>query len=79
MLSYLYWTPVGFPFIDGIHGRYLIPLTPAMFMVACSFARRMPRPLDTLHYDAHLNISTALISLGVCIYFLTIVWNRYYG
>ncbi|HEX4053422.1 MAG TPA: DUF2142 domain-containing protein [Tepidisphaeraceae bacterium] len=79
LLDYLYWSPVGFPFIDGIHGRYLIPLTPAIFILACSVARRLPQRLRPHPPPAILNAATILISLGICSYFLIVVWNRYYG
>jgi len=79
LLSYLYWSPVGFPYIDGIHGRYLIPLSPAVFMLACSTARQLPRRWRIHPSQNMLNLATAVISLGVCVYFLAVVWNRYYG
>jgi uncharacterized membrane protein len=79
LLSYLYWSPVGFPYIDGIHGRYLIPLTPAVFVLACSAARQLPRRWRIHASQSVLNLVTAVISLGVCVYFLAVVWNRYYG
>jgi uncharacterized membrane protein len=79
ILDYLYWSPVGLPYIDGIHGRYLIPLTPAVFILVCSAARQLPRSWRIHTSQNALNLATAMISLGVCIYFLAVVWNRYYG
>ena len=77
-LDYLYWSPVGFSYIDGIHGRYLIPLTPAVFILACSVARQLPRNWRTRPPQTLLNAAAALVSLGVCLYFLAVVWRRYY-
>jgi uncharacterized membrane protein len=79
ILDYLYWSPVGLSYIDGIHGRYLIPLTPVVFMLACSAARQLPRRWRIHASQNALNLVTAMISLGVCVYFLAVVWNRYYG
>jgi uncharacterized membrane protein len=76
LLSYLYWSPVGLAYIDGIHGRYLIPLSPAVFVLIGSLSRRIGRPWRS---ERSLNIAAALISLAVCCYLLAVVWNRYYG
>jgi uncharacterized membrane protein len=78
LLSYLYWTPVRAAFVDGIGGRYLIPLSPAVFILACSAMRRASR--FRLPCSARtLNALMILISLLACIYFLAVVRNRYYG
>ncbi len=79
LLDYLYWSPVGFPYIDGIHGRYLIPLTPAILILVCSATRRLPSRLRVHAPPGALDTAAAVISLGVCLYFLAVVWNRYYG
>jgi uncharacterized membrane protein len=77
LLSYMYWTPVRASFIDGIHGRYLIPLAPADFILICSLTRqahwRFPFSARTT------DVALPLISLCVCIYFVEMVWMRYYG
>jgi uncharacterized membrane protein len=78
LLSYLYWTPVRATFIDGIGGRYLIPLSPAILLVISCAMRRASRL--RLPYSARtLNTLMVLISLFVCVYFVAVVWNRYYG
>jgi len=78
LLSYLYWTPVQAAFIDGLTGRYLIPLSPAVFLVMSSAMRRDSRfrwPCSA----RTLNALMVLISIFACIYFLAVVRNRYYG
>jgi hypothetical protein len=30
---YILWTPVGFPNVEGVQGRYFIPLAPLFFLV----------------------------------------------
>jgi uncharacterized membrane protein len=74
LLSYMYWTPVGASYIDGLHGRYLIPLTPAMLILVCSILPRM-----RISRDEVINRVVACFSICVSIYFLIVVWNRYYG
>ena len=78
LLSYLFWSPPGLPFIDGLNGRYLIPLTPPMFVLLCSAFRRLPRHLRPRFPHGALNLATVVVCLGVCLYFLAAVWTRYY-
>ncbi|MGD0770390.1 MAG: DUF2142 domain-containing protein [Tepidisphaeraceae bacterium] len=78
LLDYLYWTPVRAALIDGFTGRYLIPLSPAVLLVIASAMRHASR--FRLPYSARtLNTLMILVSLFACIYFLAVVWNRYYG
>jgi len=77
LLDYLYWTSIGSPFIDGIHGRYLIPLSPAIALLLSSAMRRLG--LGFHAKSDGLNLTTAIISVLSCGYFLAMVWNRYYG
>ncbi|MGD0461317.1 MAG: DUF2142 domain-containing protein [Tepidisphaeraceae bacterium] len=79
LLDYLFWSPPGLFFIDGLNGRYLIPLTPAMFLLLCSAFRRLPPLWRPQPPQSALNLATALICLCICIYLLAAVWNRYYG
>jgi uncharacterized membrane protein len=79
LLSYCFWSPPAYYFIDGINGRYFIPLTPAIIVLLCSAFRRLPRHLRSRFHQDTLNLATTLISLGVCVYLLAVVWNRYYG
>ena len=77
LLSYLYWTPVGSSFVDGIHGRYLIPLSPATALLLVSTLRRFGVEFRT--NPLFLNLVAASVSLISCSYFWALVWNRYYG
>jgi uncharacterized membrane protein len=79
LLDYLFWTPPAYYFIDGINGRYLIPLTPPMIVLLCCVFRRLPSHWRLHANQCALNIATAAVPLVVCIYFLGMVWMRYYG
>jgi uncharacterized membrane protein len=79
LLSYLYWTPLGLDFIDGFHGRYLIPLTPAMMVVVCSFLRRLPVRISSFLTDRQIDLILAILVCGSSIFFVVLVWGRYYG
>jgi uncharacterized membrane protein len=72
LLDYLFWSPVGYPVIDGISGRYFIPLAPAILLLLSSVAPGLPKMRRT-------NLITAAIAVCMCVYFVAIVWGRYYG
>jgi uncharacterized membrane protein len=74
LLTYMYWTPVGAAEIDGIHGRYLIPLTPAALILLCSLLPRL-----RVARSEWIDGVVAAASICASIYFLAMVWNRYYG
>jgi uncharacterized membrane protein len=78
ILSYLYWSPVALSYIYGISGRYLIPLSPAVIVLLCSLVRRLPPQLRCQLRQSTLNLVAVLVAFGVCIYFLAVVWRRYY-
>jgi hypothetical protein len=79
LLSYLYWTPVGSTFIDGIGGRYFIPLAPAVLLLLSCLAVRLPETRALQALRPRLNQIAAAAALCVCVYFVVLVWGRYYG
>ena len=79
LLNLLYWTPIGSNYILGLQGRYFIPLTPAIFLLACSIARQLPRPADTPHRRNLLDFLALAISLLMSALLLTSVWSCFYG
>jgi uncharacterized membrane protein len=74
LLSYLYWTPLGFSYVDGIHGRYLIPLTPAVLILIRSVVARRGWGAKAWKVDAVI----AGISACACGFFVLMVWERYW-
>jgi uncharacterized membrane protein len=69
--QYLLWTPVGASYIDGIQGRYLLPLAPAAALFLLN--RRWARDLD--RFGAWLFATAALVTVVS----LVRVGLRYYG
>jgi uncharacterized membrane protein len=74
-LEYLYWTPVGANTIQGINGRYLIPLSPPVFILLGVLSRRLRWSPEPRAVDWALSV----VAFLTCIYFAAMVWNRYYG
>lgn len=73
LLTYLAWTPVGKEAIEGIQGRYFIPIAPLLFL---------------LFYNAKLTLNIRNNKLGVVIVSyslfvltisLSVLLNRYYN
>jgi uncharacterized membrane protein len=78
-LDYLYWSPPGLFFIDGLNGRYLIPLTPPVLLLLCAIGRRF-RPRVVRRWGENpMNLAAALMCVALSIYFLSAVCTRYYG
>jgi uncharacterized membrane protein len=78
-LNLLYWTDVGSNYVQGLQGRYFIPLTPPLFLLACSLARRVPRPAPTLRLQKLLDFAAVTISGIICACLLGLVIHRFYG
>jgi uncharacterized membrane protein len=78
LLNFLYWTPLGSIYILGLQGRYFFPLTPAIFLLACSTARRLPPYLQTRWSETRLNAAVVMISFLFCTCLLISVYCRFY-
>ena len=78
VLNLLYWTPLESNYILGLQGRYFIPLTPPIFLLACSLARRLPRQWRTRWSEFRLNVTAIMISTAVCGCLLIFVYRRFY-
>jgi uncharacterized membrane protein len=76
-LTYLYWTPVGQATIDGIQGRYLIPLSPPVAILLVSFFGLIGFRVRSA--AAKINLAIGIVALCSCSIFFGMVWNRYYG
>ena len=79
LLNYVFWTPVGAEHVNGMQGRYLIPLAPAIIILLSVLFRRLPRPNWALPAERRLDAIAALIALVSCGYTLAAVYLRYYG
>jgi uncharacterized membrane protein len=71
LLSYLQWSPVGWPRIFGLQGRYMIPMLPLALLLLTP--HRPPPGSDSLR--ARVHIAGMLFSLGMTLY---LVAERYY-
>jgi len=79
LLNYFYWTAVGSSHVVGLQGRYFFPLTPAVFVLACSAARRLPRPHSTPRMETRLNFAMIFISALFSASLVISIWSRFYG
>lgn len=78
LLNYLYWTPVGANHIDGMQGRYLIPLAPGILLLLWGLTRRLPKPPWKGIAPSKLDAIATLIALTGAIYTVFAVYFRYY-
>lgn len=72
LLLYLQWNAVGGPIIDGVQGRYFLPIVP--ILAVCL-------PTRALKGDRQGILELALICWGVCSAIITalLVWHRYWA
>jgi uncharacterized membrane protein len=70
---YITWTPVGWATINGVQGRYLLPVLPLMAWVVPEYGPRLKRMLAPTWY---LVLLFPLITIAVT---PVIIMERYYG
>lgn len=77
LLNYLYWTAVGDRCVESLHGRYLIPLAPAVLLLIRGVWPGPParRPGAAWRSNAAV-VAVAIVAGG---YTLAAVYFRYYG
>jgi hypothetical protein len=60
--------------IDGfLQGRYFFPLTPPLFLIAITIARKLPHPAPSPQRDKILNLA------AISAFLLYVVCSRFYG
>jgi uncharacterized membrane protein len=77
-LQYLFWTSVGWRRVEGMQGRYLIPLAPLLLIAANGmFTKSSLRLGDGKQID-RLNVATIIIAVMMSTYTLLVIYRRYY-
>jgi uncharacterized membrane protein len=78
LLNYVFWTRVGLAHVEGLQGRYLLPIAPGIVYLVWALTRRLPGPpwsfLSQRKVDA---IGTGITVLGSG-YAIILVYFRYY-
>jgi uncharacterized membrane protein len=78
-LNYLFWTPVGFPQLQGLQGRYFIPLGLAMLILAWGILRRSPKLIPPLNNSIKLDVIASALCICGGFYTLFLVFTRYFA
>lgn len=73
LLTYLSWTPVGQEVVEGIQGRYFIPVAPLLFLLL--YNRKVLLNIRS----STLGLIIVLFSLFALIISLAVIINRYYA
>jgi uncharacterized membrane protein len=77
---YLVWTPLGADFVQGMQGRYLLPLAPVAALLL--YRRRAAGRLGAVAaswWPAAVAAACAVLSVGFTVLTLLLIWFRYYG
>jgi uncharacterized membrane protein len=78
LLNYIFWTPVGSRQIDGLQGRYLIPLAPAVIILLRTLLRKLPAAWWMNRHEWRLDATAAAMAFMGGAYTLIAVYLRYY-
>lgn len=78
LLNYLYWTPIGANRIQGMQGRYLIPLAPGVLLFLWAVGRHLPKPPWHRASPQTLDAIATLVAVIGAAYALAAVYFRYY-
>jgi uncharacterized membrane protein len=74
----LIWTSVGGLRVDGLQGRYFIPIAPALLLCACALWGSLPAKFRSHRSESRRNLSAALIALAGCAYALIVLYFHYF-
>ncbi len=77
-LNYLVWTPVGYWYVQGLQGRYFIPLGLAGMMLIWGFMRRYLGIFLGLPDSWQINLLAIGLCVCGCIYAVFLVISRYF-
>ena len=69
---YLWWTPVGARYVEGIHGRYFLPLLPLLLiMIGCNRLVLSESTRTILTITAPIYINLVALATLLDMYFVT--------
>jgi uncharacterized membrane protein len=74
VLNLMYWTPMESNYILGLQGRYFIPLTPAIFLLAAAMGKRWRIEIS----EPKLNAGVVLFATMICACLVMFVARRFY-
>jgi uncharacterized membrane protein len=77
ILDYVFWSAVNLGRVDGLQGRYLIPIMPALFLAVRSALDGMPSRLWT-NQSARWDVGVAAMAVATAVYTVDTVYWRYY-
>jgi uncharacterized membrane protein len=78
LTAYLYWNVTGWGSVDGLQGRYLIPMAPAGVMLITALWRRLPPAFRLKTRPARLRLICALIVTAMMAYALLTIYRYFY-
>ena len=65
---YSVWTPVGKNVVDGVQGRYFLPLLPYIFLIVIELCRRLNKKTNIQKIIVLLIFVIVIVDISVKIY-----------
>ncbi len=78
LLLDLIWTSVGSLRVDGLQGRYFIPIAPALLLFVRAIWAGLPPKFRSHRSESQRNLFVATIALASCVYTITLLFIHYY-
>jgi uncharacterized membrane protein len=78
LLLDLIWTSVGSLRVDGLQGRYFIPIAAVFLLFISAVWEGLPAKFRSHRSESQRNLITALIVLLSCVYTVTLLYMHYY-
>lgn len=79
LLNYIYWTPIGATHVEGMQGRYFIPLAPAIVFLVWGLAAKLPgAPWNRLSERNLSAIASGITVFGGGYAVMLLIFRYYY-
>lgn len=78
LLNWLFWTSVGALRVDGLQGRYFIPIAAPIVLLLNGVWRLLPAKLQAHRSEPRRDFIAALVVLVSCAYTVIVLYLHYY-
>lgn len=78
LLLSIIWTPVGQDAVEGLQGRYFIPIAPAVLLIAVALWGYLPDKFRSRKSESARDLTTAAVAFLSCAYTVTVLYMHYF-
>jgi len=78
LMDYVTWTDLGAPRVEGIQGRYFMPLVPVALLLAPQWGPWLDRTWPSLRRSRWARLTPVAIAAISCLTTILVIYRRYY-